>query len=166
MLSALLAAPTGLCMTRSRTVWSVCSGWGSVEPVYAPGVCAPSVSSLPTAVCTARVVTRGTDGVEVFWNFSRVEVGEWPVVEPPVPNFMRWASPLDPASRRRSALGTVADPGGELFDVIEDLTALGHLGEDLLLRVHHRGVVPAERLSDLGQRQVGELAGQIHGDLS
>jgi hypothetical protein len=53
--------------------------------------------------------------------------------------------------RRRSALGALANPSSELFDVIEDLTTLGHLGQDFLLGVHHRGVVATECLPDLGQ---------------
>lgn len=52
---------------------------------------------------------------------------------------------------RQSALGTLPDPSGELFDVIEDFTTLGHLGQDLALGVHDRGVIAAERLADLGQ---------------
>jgi hypothetical protein len=59
---------------------------------------------------------------------------------------------------RISALGALANPRRELFDVIEDLASLGHLGEDFLLRVHHCGVVAAEGLPDLGQRQVGQFA--------
>lgn len=65
-----------------------------------------------------------------------------------------------------SALGALPDPGGEFLDVIEDLTALGHLGPNLLLRVHDGGVVSAERLADLGQGEIGELAAQIHRDLT
>jgi hypothetical protein len=49
-----------------------------------------------------------------------------------------------------SALGALTDASGEFFDVIEDLTPLGHLGQDLSLRVHDGGVVTAERLADLG----------------
>lgn len=48
-----------------------------------------------------------------------------------------------------SALGALADACGELFDVIEDFPPGSHLVEDLLLRVHHRGVVAAECLADL-----------------
>ena len=50
-----------------------------------------------------------------------------------------------------SALGALPDPGGEFLDVIEHLTAIGHLVEDLFLRVHHRGVIAPEGLADLGQ---------------
>ena len=53
--------------------------------------------------------------------------------------------------RFRSALGSLPDPGGELFDLIEDLAAFGHLVADLALGVHHGGVVAAEGLPDLGQ---------------
>lgn len=48
-----------------------------------------------------------------------------------------------------SALGALTNPGGEFFDVIKDFTALGHFVADLFLRVHDRGVVAAERLTDL-----------------
>jgi len=49
-----------------------------------------------------------------------------------------------------SALGALADPGGEFLDVIEDLVPVCHLVENLLLGVHDRGVIAAECLSDLG----------------
>ena len=45
--------------------------------------------------------------------------------------------------------------------------ALRHEQTDLLDRVHDRGVVAsAELLTDLGQREVGELAAQVHRDLT
>ena len=47
-----------------------------------------------------------------------------------------------------SVLGTLPDPGGELFDVIENLTPRSHFLLDLALGVHHRGVVAAEGLAD------------------
>jgi hypothetical protein len=50
-----------------------------------------------------------------------------------------------------SALGALTDAGGEFLHVIEHLTPLRHLVSDLLLGVHHRGVVSAERLPDLGE---------------
>jgi hypothetical protein len=50
-----------------------------------------------------------------------------------------------------SAFGPLPDACGEFLDVIEDLTPLGHLGQDLSLGVHDRGVVAAECLTDLGQ---------------
>jgi hypothetical protein len=50
-----------------------------------------------------------------------------------------------------SALGTLPNASGELFDVIEHLTSLGHLGQDFALGVHDRGVVTAECLTDFGQ---------------
>jgi len=34
MTSALLGEPTGLCMTRGRVVWFVCSGWGPFAVVH------------------------------------------------------------------------------------------------------------------------------------
>ena len=53
--------------------------------------------------------------------------------------------------RQRSALGALADARGQFFDVVENFAALGHLGANLLLRVHHCGVIAAESLADLGQ---------------
>ncbi len=50
-----------------------------------------------------------------------------------------------------SALGALPDPGGEFLDVVEDLTALGHLVADLAFGVHHGGVIAAEGLPDFGQ---------------
>jgi hypothetical protein len=57
-----------------------------------------------------------------------------------------------------SALGPLTDTSGEFLDVIEHLTPLSHLRQDFSLGVHDRGVVTAERLADLGQGEVGELA--------
>lgn len=67
---------------------------------------------------------------------------------------------------RESALGLLTNPRREFFNVIEDLAAVAHFVEDLALRVHHRGVVTAERLADLGQGEVGEFAAEVHGDLA
>ena len=51
--------------------------------------------------------------------------------------------------------------------LVVDGSAFLHEFADLLVGVHHRGVVAvAEQLADLGQRQIGELAAQVHGDLS
>ena len=127
--SVLLGEATGLCMTRDRVVWFVCSGWGPVAVVHEASGWRRSVSSLRTAVSTADRVTGVVAEIEVFWNLGRI-----------------------------SALGALANPRRELFDVIEDLASLGHLGQDFLLRVHHCGVVAAEGLPDLGQRQVGQFA--------
>ena len=66
----------------------------------------------------------------------------------------------------QSALGPLPDARGEFLDVIEDLAPLGHLGQDLSLRVHHGGVVATECLTDLGKGQVREFAAQIHRDLA
>ncbi len=64
------------------------------------------------------------------------------------------------------ALGALTDASGEFFDVIKDLTALGHLGQDLALGVHDGCVITAERLADFGQRKIGELTTQVHRNLS
>lgn len=53
--------------------------------------------------------------------------------------------------RRVSALGALADTCGEFLDVVEDFAPLCHLGANLLLCVHDRGVVASEGLTDLGQ---------------
>jgi hypothetical protein len=66
----------------------------------------------------------------------------------------------------RLALGPLPNPGREFLDVIEHFASLGHLGEDFALGVHDRGVVAAECLSDLRQRQVGQFAAQVHRDLA
>jgi hypothetical protein len=87
MLSVLLAALTGLCMTRARTVSFVCSGWGWFAAVDGCGMFATIVSSLRTVVSTAGAVTAGTEVAKVFWNFSRGEVGERPILASHVPNF-------------------------------------------------------------------------------
>src|SRR5690606_26729383 len=58
------------------------------------------------------------------------------------------------------------DPVGELGDLVEQRAPFGHLLPDLPVGVHDRGVVPAaERLPDARQRQLGELAAQVHRDL-
>ena len=47
--------------------------------------------------------------------------------------------------------GLVADPVGQLGDLVVDRTALGHQLTDLAVGVHDRGVVaPPEELADLG----------------
>ena len=51
----------------------------------------------------------------------------------------------------KSALGALTDASCEFLDVIEDLTSVGHFGQDLSLRVHDRGVVAPECLADLGK---------------
>jgi hypothetical protein len=66
----LLAMPTGLCMTRGRTVWFVCSDWGLLAAVDGSGMCATTVSSLRTAVCTARHVTAGSNVAKVISDFE------------------------------------------------------------------------------------------------
>src|SRR6478735_3771428 len=56
---------------------------------------------------------------------------------------------------------------GELGDLVEDRATLGEQLVDLPVGVHDRRVVPvAELRADLGQRQVGELAAQVHRDLT
>lgn len=47
---------------------------------------------------------------------------------------------------------SLLDSAGELCDLVIDRTALLHQVANLLIRVHHGGVIPsAEELTDLGQ---------------
>lgn len=59
------------------------------------------------------------------------------------------------------------DAPGEVCDLIEQAASLCHELPDLAIGVHHGRVIAAtESLSDLGERQIGELSTQVHGDLS
>src|SRR5690625_4607698 len=67
----------------------------------------------------------------------------------------------------RSAAGLLFDPVDELGDLVEDAAPFGHEITDLAVGVHDRGVVTAaELLADLGERQIGELTAEVHGDLT
>src|SRR5690606_12776837 len=73
-----------------------------------------------------------------------------------------WAERSGPSS----GAVAVADASRQLLHVLVGLPPLGDLGADLLRGVHHGGVVAAaEGLADRGQRQLGQFATQIHGDL-
>ena len=62
--------------------------------------------------------------------------------------------------------GLDLDPVGELADLVEHGAALGEQLVDLPVGVHDRRVVAVAELgADLGQREVGELAAQVHRDL-
>ena len=52
---------------------------------------------------------------------------------------------------QRSALGPLADSGGQFLDLIEDVTALSHFAANLAFCVDHCGVVTAEGLADFRQ---------------
>src|SRR5690349_9413935 len=68
--------------------------------------------------------------------------------------------------RRASAAGALLDARGQLLHLLEGLAALGDLVADLLVRVHDgRVVAPAEGLADARQREVGQLAAEVHRDL-
>src|SRR5699024_7411437 len=55
----------------------------------------------------------------------------------------------------------------ELGDLVEDRATFLHELADLLVRMHHGGVVAAaELLTDPDQRHIGEFAAQIHRDLA
>src|SRR5689334_14355502 len=72
------------------------------------------------------------------------------------------------AGARASVLvaGALLDARRELLHLFEGLAPLGDLVADLLVGVHDGGVVAAaEGLPDARQRQVGELAAEVHGDL-
>lgn len=51
----------------------------------------------------------------------------------------------------RSALGALLDPCGQLLNLVVHLAAFRHFLTDLLVGVHDRRVVTAERLTDLRQ---------------
>jgi hypothetical protein len=76
MTSVLLGEPTGLCMTRGRVVWFVCSGWGPFAVVHRASGWRESVSSLRTAVSTADRVTGGVAEIEVFLEV-RPDISAW-----------------------------------------------------------------------------------------
>ena len=102
-------------------------------------------SAVDSCLCTGRCTGLCCDGWECS-DASFCEIGS--AGDPHGGMGVPWDARM---TARRSALGALPDPGGELFDVIEDLAALGHLSANLLLRVHDRGVVSPERLADLGQ---------------
>src|SRR6476619_1543415 len=82
----------------------------------------------------------------------------WPSIEP--------HEPASGAGRTSRLTGLLLDPVGQLGDLVVDTASLGEQLPDLLVGVHDRGVVAAaELLADLGQRQLGELAAEVHRDL-
>src|SRR5262249_25263410 len=59
------------------------------------------------------------------------------------------------------------DPVGEFGYLVVERATFGHLLTDLPIRVHDgRVVASTEGLPDAWQRQVGQLAAQVHGDLA
>lgn len=69
--------------------------------------------------------------------------------------------------RRLRFSSVLLDAVGDLRDLIEDLTLLPHEGANLAVSMHDGGVVLAAKLgADLGQREVSELAAQVHRNLS
>ena len=59
------------------------------------------------------------------------------------------------------------DAAREIRDLVVEAASFGHQLADLAIGMHDSGVVAAtERLTDLGQRQVGEFPAQVHGDLT
>src|SRR3954470_8629926 len=76
---------------------------------------------------------------------------------------LRVPSSVEPLLLPRPAL----DAGGELGDLGVGGPALAHQVGDLLDRVHDRRVVlAAERGTDAREGQLGQLAAQVHGDLT
>src|SRR5690606_33876037 len=72
-----------------------------------------------------------------------------------------------PSRAGESAALLLLDPARELGDLVVGRAALGHLPGDLLVRVHHRGVVAAaELLPDLRQGEIAQLSAEVHGDLT
>src|SRR5437879_805462 len=64
------------------------------------------------------------------------------------------------------AAAAVADARGQILDLVVGLPLLRQLGDHLLTGVQHGGVVtPTEDLADLGKRELGEIAQEVHGDL-
>src|SRR5450830_322059 len=75
-----------------------------------------------------------------------------------------WMTPAGGAGRSAAVL--LLDAVGQLGHLVVDAAALGHELADLAIGVHDRGVVPAaERLPDFRQRELCELAAQVHRDL-
>src|SRR3954471_1568053 len=59
------------------------------------------------------------------------------------------------------------DARGELLHDVEGLAVFLQQARDLVDAVQHRRVVAAAELgADLGQRRVGQLAAQVHGDVA
>src|SRR6266508_3278837 len=70
------------------------------------------------------------------------------------------------AHRPQSSSGLLYT-GREFLHEVVHIPILTDEPRDLGVRVHDGGVVaPAELLSDLRQRRVGELTGEVHGDLA
>src|SRR5581483_7400050 len=58
------------------------------------------------------------------------------------------------------------DPVRQLANLVVDAAALGHQLADLAISVHDRRMVTVpELLADLREREIRELAAQVHGDL-
>src|SRR5439155_1133941 len=72
----------------------------------------------------------------------------------------RWFAP---PSRTPADAGP--DPLGQVLDLAIGASASWHEAFDLLDPVQDRGVVPAEVLADLDQREAGEFAEEVHGDV-
>ena len=71
------------------------------------------------------------------------------------------------AAADQCGIWLVASAVCELGDLVVDRATLLHELADLLIGVHHRGVVAvAEQLPDFRQREVGELTTQVHRDLT
>ena len=63
--------------------------------------------------------------------------------------------------------GWLLEAVGELSDLVKDLLTLTHSTLNLATCMHHSGVIAiAEGLADVGERQLGRVAGDVHGDLS
>ena len=57
------------------------------------------------------------------------------------------------------------EPLLQLSDPVEDLLTLPHPALDLATGVHDGGVVTsAELLADVGEREIGHVPGDVHGD--
>src|SRR5262249_40584502 len=75
--------------------------------------------------------------------------------------------PRFPQGSTDLSTGTVLDAVDQVVHLLEDDAALGHLAADLLAGVHHGRVVAAPELfGDLRVAVVGELAKDVHADLT
>src|SRR5262245_12892978 len=70
---------------------------------------------------------------------------------------------LLPIAPRSLPISSRRERGNQAVHLVGDGRIVRHQGRDLVARVHHGGVVPpADQTTDLDQREVGELADEIH----
>ena len=84
--------------------------------------------------------------------------------------FVRYACKLlqspSPGGRGKGHSAFAFNMVGDLVDLVKDITITVYEVGDFSRRVHNGGVVTAaESASDFGERFVGELTAEVHGDL-